>query len=90
MGWKNLSYWLRGGVIGIIIYIVLLPFAFIFPPPYYIISLLTIPLNPILNSGIFGDNVIVFIIIKGIYLFLLSALIGLVIGKIKQKVKSNK
>lgn len=85
MGWKNWSYWLRGGLIAIIIYVILFLFLFIFPPFYYIISFLTIPLNPLFNRGIFGDNAVVFIIVKGIYLFVLGVIIGWIVGKIKSK-----
>jgi len=80
VGWKNWSAWLKGGIIGLIIWIIFFILAGIVDfqikgiiPPLIIGNLhsnLTIPF-------VFAENVIIYVII--------SAIIGLIVGKVKSK-----
>ena len=87
MGWKNLPYWLRGGIVALIIAIILLvPSLIIESIPLYIFNLdfigLIIFQGSILNEDIFG---VFQLITLAISYFIIGALIGLIIGKIKSK-----
>ena len=95
MGWKNLSYWLKGGIIGIIVLIILLIIGFIldltiqssfFP---YTLMMIFIPLIPFVliieAFGIGFEDVIFFITLPAY--FIIGAVIGWIVGKIKSKKK---
>ena len=93
MGWKNLSYWLKGGIIGIIVLIILFIIGLIldliirpsfFPYTFMMIFLPLIPFMFIIEAfGIdFGD---VFLFIAPPAYFTIGVIIGLIVGKIKSK-----
>lgn len=94
MGWKNWPGWVKGGVIIDIIYIILF-LIFIRGEPLNLI-ILEFPAFPILMllpfigvelSG--GSGLAFLFLILLIYYFILGAIIGYIIGRIKQKRKRS-
>ncbi len=94
MEWKNWPSWLKGGIVALVIYIPL----FLILNPYIIkqdpfnLIILEIPAAPILIvlprvgielGGLTGLTLLFFILL--IYYFILGALIGFIISKIKSK-----
>lgn len=80
MAWKNWSYWLKGGIIGIILIIVLI-LVMVFTP---------LDLKPSLiatNSDAYQTIAVVPLLL--IEWFVYGALIGWIYGKIKQRGKKN-
>ncbi len=94
MGWKNWSYWLRGGVMGGIIFFIL--FGDIFAYSFNFISYAFIPLSflkkifvllGIKMSSIFNIFItFIFMLLEG---FILGSLIGYIYGKIKNRKKGE-
>lgn len=89
MSWKNWPYWVKGGIIGLVIGLILiivgticLPFAG-FPPQCPSTIILHLPL--ILLSYFLKDIYLGYIV-----LILISIIIGALIGFIIGKVKSSK
>jgi hypothetical protein len=108
MGWKNLSYWLRGGIIGLIVGLFLLGIILIdggvaqcdgpegvscnswvgeiVMSIFLFIALPFVLVGSSFNSSSFGPvGVILFFIGVFISPFLWGALIGLIVGKIKNR-----
>ena len=99
IGWKNLSYWLRGGIIGLIISIIFIfivfaigvispmlkfPLLNILGPFQSLFYLvLVMPIEIALLSGM--KNLTIPIIVTILIYFIIDSLIGLIIGKIKSK-----
>ena len=91
MGWKDLNYWLKGGILSAIIFVIVFLLAFYLDATYGgHPGLLIFPLIPIL-SGLFTLNVsgikffIIAIPISLIFWFIVGAIIGGVYGKIKNR-----
>ena len=94
MGWKDWPYWLRGGLIGVLVLgifaLVLIPFGrtsgfFKFPYwifPFFIVLVPTMLFSENLYKIIFYPNYLFFIIPTLIY-FICGAIIGWIYGKIK-------
>ena len=97
MGWKNWPYWLRGGAIGVLVGILILfiPFVgliYIIPVMFVqglIFNLIGLRETADLCFSLFSSPsficVITFYPINVILSFIIGALIGLIIGKIKSK-----
>jgi hypothetical protein len=97
MGWKNLSYWLRGGVIGLVVGLVVNIITSILENIYSLNIVQTIPSKPYIvdlligfinipNSIIFAIMFYIFYIIElAFYWFIIGALAGWLVGKIKSK-----
>lgn len=89
MGWKNLPYWLRGGIIAIIIFIILVVITSISDrqgtshPGALIIPLL--PGLALTNHTLYRSDLLINGFISLIIYFIIGALIGFIIGKIKNK-----
>lgn len=102
MNWKRWPYWLRGGVIGVLILVIILFLSIILaligkvdvilnnPFIYIIVKILAsptsilnlFPIDPINNSILWYC----FGIISGVIVyFLIGAVIGWIVGKIKSK-----
>ena len=94
MGFKQLSYWLKGGIIGVCFYIlvslILSPFDHfgiiiaLLSPGIWIYELFV----SILGHGIKIDanlKSFIFILLSIIGWFIIGSLIGLIMGKIKRK-----
>ncbi len=86
MGWKNWPAWVKGGVIGIIFLIVIFVLKRNFAN--IILSIFTLPVYVIVLSLPDSLYNVAFFILTPIFYFLLGALIGLVISKIKSKKKA--
>ena len=103
MGWKNWSYWIRGGVILSMLYVlfgifllilfyitdyVVITFLIIYPLAFlssnFVINTLFTFLENI-SGGSGGFAYIVIFIINLILIFLIGALIGLIVGKVKNR-----
>ena len=98
MGWKDWPYWLRGGIIVVLIPVIIFLIVLIFEkisssrdPTYYqgthgtlagyLLIALGLPINiiaPTLGEG-------TFIFLTAIMYFVIGAIIGLIVGKIKSK-----
>jgi O-antigen/teichoic acid export membrane protein len=95
MSWKNMPYWLRGGIIGawtgVILGIILLIFSFIcdfasrYCPEKFWDILKNIFLLPLAYIPGVLSSLSLMLIFLGIEFFIAGALIGLIIGKIKRK-----
>ena len=97
MGWSDWPAWVKGGVIFSGIYIIFIlaifteiihydPFEWVLFPSYMLLDLFIIPLPfSFLMDSI--DGLILYFIINmilsGIFYFLIGALIGFIVGKIK-------
>ena len=97
IGWKNLSYWLRGSTISVLLFIVLV--AILIPFGDYhlgggdmVVSYYFLPF--IIPSFLFGFlfhnnlsqfSIAHFFIISFVFYFIIGALVGLIVGKIKNK-----
>ena len=104
MGWKNWSYWLRGGIIlggiPLVLYLLTMAFVFVFPPLAQVFSLISsvfyLPYFLIvagfelnfLSDGGFGFN-IWGLILFFVFWFIIGAIIGLIIGKVKKRKMKN-
>ena len=77
MGWKNWPYWLRGGLIGIIVGIILLSIG----------ERTSLPIEGnIFSSASYADGPFLYIVIFALIIFfIIGAIIGLIVGKIKSK-----
>jgi len=92
MGWKKWSYWLKGGIIGIIVFIILLVLSAIFPSYglgnifqwiiVFIGSIIMVPARSLFSFKL-GPPITNFYV-PMIVLFILGAIIGWIYGKIKQ------
>jgi hypothetical protein len=90
MSFKNWTYWLKGGIIGVITYLVVYIASFIIPsggdPPgnilSWIILLIAFPTFS-LKLNQLSPSVFMLMILP-IYFFIFGAIIGWVIGKIKR------
>lgn len=88
MGWRNWSYWLRGGIITIVLYIIfyilfiLIREEGVFPPTLAgnLIYVINISFYLVLLIGTILDLLLV---------FLIGAFIGLIYGKFKQRKTEN-
>ncbi len=107
MGWKNWSYWLRGGIIGgglVIVYLTLIRISrYLLASDSDILAeiivlshiLLEFPIIPIvenfrpLGELLSRNNVIISFLIIAIPWFIIGAIVGFIIGKIKQRKKKN-
>ncbi len=98
MGWKNWPYWIRGGLLGAIItiigYIFIIMVGIGFPILFYIPDIIiALPYRFIAKSFVYnilgsnlGSYVLLFSYIIAIFPnFIIGAIIGLIIGKIKSK-----
>jgi len=97
MGWKNWSYWLRGGIISVIIYLILLLITFLCAENasgegfvcllFFVPTLLLMPLY----QAIFGypEPVYLAYVFFVIFWFVIGAVVGLIIGKIKRRKMKN-
>lgn len=94
MAWKNFPYWLRGGIIGLIMGVIISPLYVISTPiPYFykITYYLYYPISlSIINKGPFSGTSILLLIflvlvITGIY----GAIIGFIYGKTKGREVQN-
>ena len=92
MNWKNLSYWLRGGIISFILFLILLILSFISPRSdmgnifHWVLLGLGLPayiLARFIPLG-FGPFSSFFVLIIP-YSFVIGAIIGWIVGKIKSK-----
>ena len=72
MGWKNWSYWLKGGIIGLIITVL--------AEIIFIVFLISIK-----NTDPFAYALMFIILFWGAVLTLILVIIGLIIGKIRSK-----
>ena len=95
MGWKDWSYWLKGGIIGLILFFLVLiivslklnsDFAFI------VYFLLWMPLLFLEDSALFFYQIegypqptILGIVCIGIVYFLVGSLLGWIVGKVKSR-----
>lgn len=94
MGWKNWPYWLRAGVIGIALYILILTsnisilvrFLALIQEFFQDLFLSSSPSF----SQIIGFAYLFSLILAPILWFLIAALIGFIIGKIKSKNQKGK
>ena len=91
MEWKDLSYWLKGGILSAIIFVIFFLLAIYIDSKYGgHPGLVIFPLIPIL-SGLFTLNVsgikffIIAIPISLIFWFIVGAIIGWIYGKIKNR-----
>ena len=71
MGWKNWSYWLRGGIVGLIIVLIWAFFVTYISPP-----------SGFADSTDAGALVIFILTIPGI---IIGMIVGLIVGKIKSR-----
>jgi uncharacterized membrane protein YeaQ/YmgE (transglycosylase-associated protein family) len=93
MAWKNLPLWLKGGIIAVVLMGIIAGIAFFIEPkctstdcgfPLWNLILLypaipvTIPLTSIFEKGILPS-----LIVLSIYYFIVGAIIGWIVGKIK-------
>ena len=92
MGWKNLASWLRGGVIGVLVYIVATLICWLIGAIIGASAFVTMPslpglfaFNPEVQATHAWWNLMRFISITTLIYFLLGAIIGWIIGKIKSK-----
>lgn len=95
MGWKDWSYWLKGGIIGLIISTIVIVIALLQLINYAIIKWpLLILINLFANqyvaiSQCSGDSCIGFLffvpLLVFIEFFVIGAIIGWIYGKIKQR-----
>jgi hypothetical protein len=94
MGWKDLSYWLRGGIIGSCIYLVLLLLSYVIVISTgnawvgigisKIISSITLPIDYIITLFPFY---LPFYITSLVGYFLYGAIFGWIYGKIRSRVR---
>lgn len=101
MSGKKLPYWIKGGVIGVLILLLLTSIFLIYDkiyspemtPLFGIIALTSIIILPImlLLQNTLSDSwiLLIFIILTVIIWFLIGAIIGFVIEKIKKKKSHN-
>ena len=96
MGWKNWSSWLKGGIIGIVIFLILLALSVIIDFPRgefgnifeWILMWLGVPiimLARVLFSIEIGPPLTNFYIIMIPYSFIVGVIIGLIVEKIKSR-----
>lgn len=90
MGWKDWNYWLKGGIIGAIVYLIIVViWMFSIPPikPTFLSQALEILISPFsfLGFGILIPGVLP--IAAAILGFILGAIIGWIVGKIKNRNK---
>lgn len=88
MSWKSLPYWLKGGVIAIVINIILIFLSVIFNPansfesPAVLLTLFQV----FITQEIFNvNNLPALTIISSISFFIIGAIIGLIVQKIKKE-----
>ena len=88
MNWKKLPYWIKGGIIGAIISLImqLLPLINVQLPEFLAIPFLIL-IYPIFVLGLAATNeaAIYLSIIAVVYFFLLGAIIGKIYGMLKGK-----
>ena len=96
MGWKNWPYWLRGGIIGLIIEVLAYPVFFLCLSNYdYICLIFLFPssfIGPLVElTDSIGPQITMstFLIINAIIVIILGIVIGWVIGKIKSRKKTS-
>jgi len=96
MTWKDLPIWLKGGIIGLLFGIIDLAITLAFPPLYCklgancppqpfigkIATLFIMPLESILDIS---NNMVFQLILILLYFFIIGAIIGFIVGKIKSK-----
>ncbi|MDO8740643.1 MAG: hypothetical protein Q7J54_03680 [Candidatus Woesearchaeota archaeon] len=100
MGWKKLPTWLKGGIIGLIVYIIvglngIIPYNDVLSSIRIIQSVIALVLGlPILLATIFIcfkwcslRDVIVIYSVGLLFYILIGMLVGYIIGKIKSKKK---
>lgn len=86
MGWKDWPYWLKGGIIGVILLLILSLFAVATPKSdmgnvfSWAIILIAFPF-----MLTYEDSQMLNFILFPIYFFILGAIIGWIVGKIKSK-----
>ena len=101
MGWKDWPYWLRGGVLGIFVYLILLFISFLLISLDSIIAFLFVVLLVLLgfwaswfigtgNCDLFHGycstiNQFLYITIGLVDAFIIGLIIGFIVGKIKKK-----
>jgi len=88
MGWKNWGYWLRSGLIGAIIYLIIVAiWMFSIPPiePTFLSQILKILIGPFsfLGFGILIPGVLP--TAAAILGYIIGAIIGWIYGKIKNR-----
>lgn len=100
MAWKNLSYWVKGGVIGLLIILFLFIIAFIynliFPPSsgtewgrfglvWGLLLMAYLPLYWIFGTQIEEIGGYGTMIFAIVFYFIIGAIIGWIVGKIRNK-----
>lgn len=89
MGWRNLPYWLKGGIISFLIVFIWGILDFVLFHTMITIMLICVSFTGIflckpLNIG-YGNYDTLLIILALISYFLLGAIIGLIVGKIRSR-----
>ena len=93
MGLKNWSYWVKGGIVGDMAFVILagitygLAFVWHVPISIYLVALLPWSINPFVGFGFsetFGGSLIVSVLAGLINYFIIGSIIGLIIGRRKQ------
>ena len=93
MGWKDLNYWLKGGILSAIIFVIVFLLAFYLDATYGgHPGLLIFPLIPlIILSSLFNldisltNSFIIVILLLLFFWFIVGAIIGWMYGKIKNR-----
>ncbi len=95
MGWKDWSYWLKGGVIGLVIYLLIATVSSIAWSDKLIIPFVSFSglifnnfLAPLLGNGFLTESISI-IILSLIFYFISGSIIGWLYGKIKNRGKEN-
>jgi hypothetical protein len=91
MGWKNWSYWVKGGVIGLVVLIILVAIEMFYCPEFVKLGYSKQSICSLVRSvGFdFGGGSTVSWTIFFVSFLLIGALIGFIYGKIKQRGKRN-
>ena len=87
MGWKNLPSWLKGGIIGLLLYVVLVV-SNITPIIAFLVSIQNFFARFFLSPDDWGSISFAFLfsfVLAPILWFIIGAFIGWLVGKIKSK-----
>jgi len=100
MGWKEWPYWLKGGIMGLIVYLIIFGLFFIVSLNcrkgfcgyisintvlYFFVSIIFLILNIDIIPYLSNPLAILFILVNLTAVFVIGSLIGFIIGKIKSR-----